>query len=72
MNGTEIPPQDKIQRVRREESIAVDEQATKTRVLSLVESTADNPEERHHNRVDRPERVADTGADTCEQNWRGR
>ena len=71
-NGTEIPLKIKIQRDRREESIAVDEQAAKTRVLSLVGSTADNPEERHHDRVDRPERVADTGAETCEQNWRGR
>ena len=29
-------------------------------------------EERHHDRVNRPERVADTGAETCDQNWRGR
>ena len=63
--------QDRIQRVRRDESIAVDEQATKTRVLSLVGS-ANKPEERHHNRVDRPERVAGTGAEACEQNWKGR
>ena len=71
MNKTEIPL--KInQRVRREESIIVDEQAAKTRELSLVGSTADSLEERHHDRGDRPERVADTGAETCKQNWRGR
>ena len=45
-------------------------QGAKTQALSLVGSTADKPEERRHNRVDRPDRVADTGAETCEQNWR--
>ena len=38
----------------------------------LVGPTADNQEKRHHDRVDRPERVADTGAETREQSWRGR
>ena len=37
---------------------------------SLVGQTADNPEKRHHDRVDRPERVADTGADS--EQTRGR
>ena len=39
----------------------------KAREFSLV---ADNPEKRHHDRADRPARVADTGTETL--SWRGR
>ena len=60
VNGTEIPLKIKFN-VFDVKSIAVDEQATKTRVLSLVGSTADSPEERLH----RPERVADTDEKMC-------
>ena len=57
--------QDQI--VRRGESTVVDEQIAKTRVLSRVGQATDNPQRKHHDRADGPERVVDTGAETREQ-----
>ena len=62
--------QGQIQRVRREESTAVDEQTAKTLVPSRVGPAADNPERRHHDRADGPERDANSGTETRDQTGR--
>ena len=69
VSGTEIPLNIKFNvfDVKKSPLLSTNK-LPKTRVYSLVGPTANNPEkQRHHDRVDRPERVADTGAETREQ-----
>ena len=70
MNGDRDSAQDKIQRMFDVKSPLLSTSKLRKHGYSVL--LADNPEERHHDRVDRPERVADTGTETREQNWRGR
>ena len=69
VSGTEIPLKIKFNvfDVKKSPLLSTNK-LPKTRVYSLAGPTANNPEiQRHHDRVDRPERVTDTGAETREQ-----
>ena len=73
VNGTEIPLNIKFNVFDVKSPLLSTNKLRKHGLFSLFGPTADNPEkQRHHDRVDRPERVADTGAETREQSWRGR
>ena len=70
VNGTEIPLKIKFNVFDVQSPLLSTSKLRKTRILSLVGPTADNPEKRHHNRADRPERVADAGTETRQEDVR--